>query len=178
MKNEELVLNNMGLVGHIAKKYLNTGYEYDDLVQEGTIGLIIAAEKFDPERGCQFSVWAGTCIENSIRMYLRREKKHKCCVMSLDQEICEDGRRLEEVIGIQADGFEGIWKQDLLERAAGTIGRKERELVRRYYLDGATQMELAKQYGIRQPRVSRELKRILAKMRRAAEPSLRRQNRF
>lgn len=169
MKNEELVLDNMPLVWHIAKKYRNMGHEYDDLVQEGMIGLMKAAEKFDPDRGCRFSAFAGACIENDIRMYLRREKKHRCCVMSLDQKICEDGSRLEEVIGFQADGFECIWKQDLLERAAGTVGRKEWGLVRRYYLDGATQKELAKQYGIRQPQVSKELKRILAKMRRAAE---------
>lgn len=169
MKNEELVLDNMPLAGHIAKKYLSTGYEYDDLMQEGAIGLIIAAEKFDPERGCRFSVWAGTCIENSIRMYLRREKKHKRCVMSLDQEACEDGSRLEGLIGFQADGFEDILEQDLLRRAVGVLTPEEQKLVRMYYFDGIPQKELARRYGTRQSMVSKRLKRILAKMRRAAE---------
>lgn len=169
MKNEELVVSNTPLVGHIAKKYLYTGHEYDDLVQEGMIGLMKAAEAFDPERGCRFSAFAGFCIENSIRMYLRREKKHKRCVLSLDQEICEDGSRLEEIIGFQPEAFEDIWKQDLLERAAGTLGRKERELIRKYYLDGITQEELSRRYGIGQSTLSKKLKRVLAKMRRAAE---------
>lgn len=169
MKNEELVLDNMPLAGHIAKKYLSTGYEYDDLMQEGTIGLIIAAEKFDPERGCRFSVWAGTCIENSIRMYLRREKKHKRCVMSLDQEVREDGSRLEELVGIQEDAFEDVWKQDLLVRAVGALTPQEREMIQMYYLDGVTQMELARQYGCAQTTMHKRLKKILGKMRRAAE---------
>lgn len=169
MKNEEMVISTMPLVGHIAKKYWNAGYEYDDLVQEGLIGLVKAAEKFNPDRGCRFSAFAGLCIENHIRMYLRREKKHKCCVLSLDQEICEDGSRLEEIIGVQPEAFEDIWKQDLLERAARTLSREEREMVRKYYLDGVSQAELARRYRVGQAQISKRLKRSLAKMRRAAE---------
>jgi len=47
--------------------------------------------------------------------------------------------------------------------------REERELVRRYYIDGVNQSELGRLYGVRQPRISRKLKRVLAKMRQAAE---------
>lgn len=167
--NEELVLNNMPLVGHIAKKYWNTGCEYEDLVQEGSIGLIMAAEQFDPEYGCRFTTLAGVYIENRIRMYLRREKKHNRCVMSLDQEMTEDGRRLEEIIGFQPDEFEAVWKLDYLERAAKALNKEEWELVRKYYIDGVTQTELARQCGTRQSTLGRELQKILAKMRRAAE---------
>lgn len=169
MKNEELVLNNMGLVGHIAKKYLNTRCEYDDLVQEGTVGLIVAAEKFDPERNCRFSALAGVCIENSIRRYVRSQKKHRRCVLSLDQKVCEDGSRLEELVGTQEDGFEDVWKRDLLVRTVRALAPREREIIQAYYFDGTEQKELAGRYGFSQPDMSRRLKKILAKMRRAAE---------
>ncbi len=169
MKNEELVVNNLPLAGHIAKRYRNTGYEYDDLVQEGMIGLMEAAEKFDPERGCRFSALAGVCIENSIRMYLRSQRKHGHCTLSLDQEVCEGGGRLEELVGFREDGLEDIWKRDLLARAIRTLAPEERELVRMHYFDGLTQAEIARQCGIGQPMIHKRLKKILAKMRRAAE---------
>lgn len=55
MEKEMLVVDNMRLVYHIAKKFKNTGYEYDDLVQEGMVGLIKAAKTFDEGRGVLFS---------------------------------------------------------------------------------------------------------------------------
>ena len=168
MKNEELVLNNMALVGHIAKKYWSAGYEYDDLVQEGSIGLMAAAEKFDPEYGFRFSTMAGACIENRIRQYLRAQRKHNRCVVSLEQETAEHGRRLVELIGFQPDEFEAVWKQEIIEQAAAALDSEERELVRRYYIDGVNQSELGRLYGVRQACISRKLKRIRKKMRRAA----------
>ena len=39
MKNEELVVNNMGLAVHIAWRYRNSGYDLEDLIQEGNVGL-------------------------------------------------------------------------------------------------------------------------------------------
>lgn len=47
----KLVTENMGLVVSTARKYQGQGLELDDLVSEGTIGMIKAADKYDPERG-------------------------------------------------------------------------------------------------------------------------------
>ena len=46
----KLVTENMGLVVSTARKYQGQGLELDDLVSEGTIGMIKAADKYDPER--------------------------------------------------------------------------------------------------------------------------------
>lgn len=62
MENEMLVLDHIGLVWHVARKYRNTGYDLEDLAQEGTIGLIKAAGSFDPSRGTAYSTYAVKCV--------------------------------------------------------------------------------------------------------------------
>jgi len=63
---EHLIEANMRLVVHIAKKYTNHGVPFNDLIQEGSLGLMKAAEKFDWRRGHKFSTYATWWIRQSI----------------------------------------------------------------------------------------------------------------
>ena len=63
---DQLVLRNQGLVGKVARRYFDTGLAFEDLMQEGQIGLIKAGERYDPARGTRFSTYAVWWIRQAV----------------------------------------------------------------------------------------------------------------
>ena len=68
---EKIVQDNIGLVHSVAKKFINRGVEYDDLVQLGSIGLINAIDKFDSSYDVKLSTYAVPLIIGEIKRFLR-----------------------------------------------------------------------------------------------------------
>lgn len=63
---QRMVQSNMRLVLSIARKYSNVGVSLQDLIQEGSLGLSRAAEKFDPKKGFKFSTYASWWIQQAV----------------------------------------------------------------------------------------------------------------
>ena len=68
---EALLRENMPLVVAIARRYQNCGLSQEDMLQLGSIGLLQALRRFDPERGLCFSTYAVPLIAGEIRRFLR-----------------------------------------------------------------------------------------------------------
>ncbi len=68
---DELVTMHLPLVEHLARRFRERGELHDDLVQVGTIGLIKAVDRFDTERGVEFSTFATPTIVGEIKRHFR-----------------------------------------------------------------------------------------------------------
>ena len=68
---DELVMSHLNLVRFLASKFKNRGEPLDDLIQVGTIGLIKAIDRFDPERGLEFTTYATPTILGEIKRHFR-----------------------------------------------------------------------------------------------------------
>jgi RNA polymerase sigma-B factor len=67
----ELVVAHLNLVRYLAVKFANRGEALDDLIQVGTVGLLKAIDRFDLERGVEFTTYATPTIVGEIKRYFR-----------------------------------------------------------------------------------------------------------
>ena len=81
----ELVEHNLRLVVSIASRYRGNGLDMDDLIQSGNLGLMIAAERYDPKRGFRFTTFA----VHWICQYIRREISNTGRVIRIPVHIAE-----------------------------------------------------------------------------------------
>ncbi len=173
---EDLILHNMRLVAHVAKKYAGSKEDPEDLISIGTIGLLKAVGSFRADYGSRFATYAIRCIDNELLMYFRSRKKLRSEV-SLFEPIGTDkeGNQIELVDVLEYQGknvAEELYRQEQIRRIRENIGNilDEREafiIQRRYGLGGReewTQRRIAAALGISRSYVSRIEKRALEKL--------------
>ena len=124
---DDLVTLHLPLVSFLARRFRDRGEPLDDLVQVGTIGLIKAVDRFDPERGVEFSTYATPTIVGEIKRHFRdkgwairvprRLQELRLSIGSATAELSQASGRTPTVAEIAA--HLGISEDDVIEGLEG-----------------------------------------------------------
>lgn len=167
---DDLILDNLALVGEIAGKYVmyTKHMDYDDLFQEGCIGLMNAAKRYNPGRGVKFSTYAYEVINGTILRAIDIQdniirkpvsQKENKVVYSLDAKM-EDSEDSDDMYYINASNaqveelvIEKVYREQTIKKVHDTIAKlpkKRRDVLIHYFGIGCepkTLNEVAKTLG-------------------------------
>ena len=102
------ILKNLPLVRAVARRFFGRGAEPEELVQAGSIGLIIAAKSFDKTRGVSFASYAFRFIEGEIRRFIRENTLIRLPRSAVERLHIDSGDRVSnaDYSGSRADSIE------------------------------------------------------------------------
>ena len=172
---DKLIEHNLRLVVFLAKKYESTGYDIEDLVSIGSIGLIKGIQTYKIDKNIKLATYASRCITNEILMFIRKNKRRKSEI-SFEDAINYDSEgnelHLEDILGTEDDivykSFKDKLDQENLEKKLSSLTEREKIIMTlRYGLnntDDYTQKEVAEMLGISQSYISRIEKKVIKRL--------------
>ena len=171
----KLIEHNVRLVVFLAKKYENTGYDLEDLVSIGSIGLIKGINTYKMGKNIKLATYCSRCIANEILMFLRKNKRRKSEISfedALNYDAEGNELHLEDILGTEDDivykEFENKIDKKMLENELNSLSDRERHIMKlRYGLNNTeeyTQKEVANMLGISQSYISRIEKKVIKRL--------------
>jgi RNA polymerase primary sigma factor len=122
----KLIVANLRLVVHVARKYVNNGLPFLDLIQEGNLGLMRAAEKFRHERGNKFSTYAYWRIRQAMDRAIGTDAR----TIRVPIQMREKMRRLQRVTAALAREHGRKPTREELVQASGIANERIEEILR------------------------------------------------
>ena len=172
-KAAEYYEKNLRLAYHMTKKYYaNYSSIMEEIENAALYGLAKAAMSFDEKKGFQFSTYAGSCIDNEIKMFLRKSKGDiKNVAISLDEPIGqeEDKITFRDLISDSqySSTDELIEKRDEVTQVLNNILNRfsiRKVIIFFYALGGTQQIEIADFISLSQSYVSRIVRQIFEQL--------------
>lgn len=165
MKNDKLVTDNLKLVHAVINRLFPAYRGDEDVIEEGTLGLVKAAHAFDEDSSVAFSTYAFCTIRNEIISYLRRERRFEG-ILSLDEPIGEDGEGNEVTLGdtiANEEAEDNMEQNSDLETVFSTLKERDKIIVV-LKLRGLSTKEIAEKVNTGVPNVRRVLRVVREKM--------------
>lgn len=167
-----LIEHNLRLVVFLAKKYESSGYDIEDLVSIGSIGLIKGINTYKIDKNIKLATYASRCIANEILMFLRKNKRRKTEISfedALNYDAEGNELHLEDILGTEEDivikEFENSMDKRMLAEEINKLDKRDRQImILRYGLNNTleyTQKEVAEMLGISQSYISRIEKKVI-----------------
>ena len=178
-EQDKLVTANMGYVVTLARQYKSEILSTDDLVSEGAIGLMKAAEKYDASKGKPFVTFAAPYIRRAIEKAIGRLSTD-IDTRSTDESLPVGSRNnftllnvLEDKNALQADATveEATLTDDLL-KCLNVLNEREQRVVNLYYGNGyerQTMAEIAEAMDLKRERVRQIRDQALRKLKKEAK---------
>jgi len=170
-----LIEHNLRLVVFIAKKYESTGYDIEDLVSIGSIGLIKGINTYKLDKNIKLATYASRCIANEILMYVRKNKNRKGEISfedALNYDAEGNELHLEDILGtdinVVPDEICNKFDNERLKEEISLLNDRDKKImIMRYGLFNTkeyTQKEVADLLGISQSYISRIEKKVIGKL--------------
>ena len=150
---EQLILAYRPLVYWIAKKFKVSGNRFADLVQEGTLALIRAVDKFDVERGHRFTTYACYRIKGQMLNYLQRVEAKAPIPVDIETEDCDETKEFHEVEEIL-----------MLRQGLSQLPPREARILRELVIECRNARELADEMSLDVSHIYRLKKKALAQL--------------
>jgi RNA polymerase sporulation-specific sigma factor len=156
---ERIVHENAGLVGSLVSRTLRlfprlpSGYDREDLQSIGNVGLLRAAQTFDPARGVAFSTYAYRCIEYAIAGELKRATDRQIDTISLSLLLGEEeDNPLEDQIPDLTANAEAVvfnsCDREILETALEGLPEPQARVIRALYFEQDSVAQVAERWRL------------------------------
>lgn len=160
-----LIGANLRFVFKIAFQYWRPPLTIMDLVADGYWGLMIAARRFDPERGVRFFTYAEHWVAQRIRLAVKAHGRHCLCSLDAPAYLDDNETTIKDLLPDEKAMPDDVVSERQVELMLSCLTVREREIIVLRFWDDIDLDEIGRRLGVSGCRVQQIMTRSLSKMR-------------